>query len=441
MNELSAWQPQEVVLPSGLDDVHQIATRAVQLSKNDKLQITKAFEAGFYPMALNYLWGKTILALKRELGTVGVELLAEMLGKPDIEEDDDVEDIVTDREAIRLAEELGVVTSTDALRLRHAYELITHFVKRDLEHEHEQEQEINRHEAIGSLETCVRSVLGRPKIEVASKFVKFRNALERNTIAADDEMIDSLTTSPYFFLKLTINVLVNATRRNEGASLEHILANVNTIIPAIWPQLREVERWQVGRAYAEAYVAGRATAVAGLKRALLKVKGFDFVPENLRSDTFVKAANAILAAHDGMDNFYKEVAPVQSLGKLGTTIPTLALPACMTALLSVVLGNRYGHSWSAQPHAMAILKTLTDERWSYYLNYVLPSDLRILAKLQSEKPVSNWIDIVKKYDLVSLSIKDKNIKKLISSATAGNYSAILKTSEKIEKDFYNKSAK
>jgi len=437
MNELSAWQPQELVLPAGLDDVEQISTRAVQLSRSDQLQISKAFEAGFYPMALNYLWGKTILALKRELATVGVELLAEMIGKPDVDEDDDVEDIVTDRDAIRLAEELGVVTSTDALRLRHTYELITHFVKRDLEHEQEQEQEINRHEAIASLETCVRSVLGRPKVEVASKFVKFRNALEHDAIRADDEMINSLTTSPYFFLKLTINVLVSATRRNDGASLEHILANINIIIPAIWPQLREVERWQVGRAYAEAYSAGRTTTVSGLRRALLKVKGFDFVPENLRSDTFVKAANAILAAHDGMDNFYKEVAPVQSLEKLGTTIPIPALPACMTALLSVVLGNQYGVSWAAQPHAMAILKTLTDERWSYYLNYVLPSDMRILAKLQSSKPVSNWFEIVKKFDLMSLTIKDKNIKKLIAGATTSNEDLIISISKKIEKRFYN----
>jgi hypothetical protein len=55
--------------------------------------------------------------LKKELSSVGVGLLGEMLGKADVDEDDDVEDIITTKEAIILAEELGIVSPTDAMRL------------------------------------------------------------------------------------------------------------------------------------------------------------------------------------------------------------------------------------------------------------------------------------------------------------------------------------
>jgi len=83
---------------------------------------------------------------------------------------------------------------------------------------------------------------------------------------------------------------MNAARKNVGATLEHTLANINVLVPAIWHNLRDSGRWQIGHCYAEAYSDGKTTVVGGLKSALLKVKGFDYVPENLRSDTFVKAA-------------------------------------------------------------------------------------------------------------------------------------------------------
>ena len=189
-----------------------------------------------------------------------------------------------------------------------------------------------------------QGVLGRPKVEVAKKFIEFREALEGETLNESDPRVLVLKGSPYFFKKLTINVLMNAAKKNTGAQLEHALGNINILIPAIWPELRDAEKWQIGHAYSETYADGRISAVSGLKSALLKVKGFDFVPENLRSDTFVKAAEGVLRAHDGFNNFYNEPAPVRNLAKLGSTIPAPALPACMTALLCVVLGNSYGVS-------------------------------------------------------------------------------------------------
>ena len=99
-------------------------------------------------------------------------------------------------------------------------------------------------------------------------------------------------------------------------------------------------------------LTGLQTQTAGLKQALLKVRGFNYVPENLRSQTFLKAAEAIvLRAHEGMNNFYNEEAPTINLEKLGTVIPAPALGPCITALLCVRLGNSYGTCWAAVPIA------------------------------------------------------------------------------------------
>ncbi len=439
MSELVIWQPESGdLIPASARTPSEISHYAAQLSVRDKKQIVSAFESGHFEMGINYLWGKTTTALKKELSAVGVGLLGEMLGKADVDEDDDVEDIITTKESIVLAEELGIVSATDAMRLKHTYELITHFSR--LELEESDFEEIDESEAISSLKACIKAVLGRPKVEVAKKFVEFREALEGESLSEGDPRVDMLRSSPYFFNKLTVSVLMNAAKKNTGANLEHALANINVLIPAMWPKLRESEKWQVGHAYAEAFADGKTTSVGGLKSALLKVKGFDYVPENLRSDTFIKAAEAIFKAHDGLNNFYNEPAPVKNLAKLGSTIPTPALPSCFSALLCVTLGNGYGVSWAAETEAKSVLKSLSTDRWTYYLNNILPSDTRVLDKLDSSKPLNQWMHLVDEYDLVSLEIQNTSVSRLIKASSERKETRIRSAKKKLLEEYYGKNA-
>lgn len=414
-NNIINWQPLIAeVIPHTIKTPAKMIDFALQLNTKDKKQIVDAFKFHHYEMGLNYLWGKTTTALKKELATVGICLLGEMLGKTDVDETDDVQDILTEKDAIKLAEELGAISSTDAMRLRHVHELINHFSQL----EDDDGSSIEESEALNSLKVCIKSVLGRPKVEVAKKFVDFREALDKSTLAVEDPQITMLKSSPYFFYKLTISVLMNAAKNNIGANLEHALANINTIVPILWEDLRDAEKWKIGHTYAEVYADGKSTAVKGIKEALLKVKGFDYVPENLRSDSFIKVAQAIIKAHDGLNNFYNEVAPVKNLSKLGTTIPTPALSICFTALLSVYLGNRYGTSWEAKTIANEILSKMTIDRWQYYINHVLVSDTKILNKLKEDKPCQNWLILSSKMDFKKkIEIKDIEIRKLISTTS------------------------
>jgi hypothetical protein len=208
----------------------------------------------------------------------------------------------------------------------------------------------------------------------------------------------------------------------------------------MWKRIRDTEKWQIGKTYADAYGDGKQIVVSGLKSALLKVRGFDFVPENLRSDTFIKAADQIFIAHEGMNNFYNEALPVKNLLKLGSTIPTQALPSCMSALLCVVLGNSYGTAWSATPDAFVLLDSLSPERWAYYLNRVLPGDIRILDKLLYSKPRSNWITISAKYEFENIDIKNKDVDSLIKVTIEQDGDMIQKVVQKLKRGYLGKRA-
>ena len=100
---------------------------------------------------------------------------------------------------------------------------------------------------------------------------------------------------------------------------------------------------------AELVAEGRRTASSGLKKALLKVRGFDFVPENLRSSAFAAAAQKVLEAHDGFNNFYNEPAPMERLAALGSSIPMPAFKSAMTAVMAVRLLLEQAAGRSANP--------------------------------------------------------------------------------------------
>lgn len=434
-NAMTLWQPDNPGrLPADARTPKAIMKYAEQLSAKDRRQIISAFNTEHYEMGLNFLWLRTITAVNRELATVGIGLLGEMLGRVESSEDDDVEDLLTIRDTIRLAGELGIVTKTEALRFRHAHELFTQL--NQLKIDEEDNEEIDISEAITSLKACVKAVLAKPKVEVARKFVEFREALESESLVPDEDKIGALRSSPYFFRKLTIDILMNSAKNSTGIKLERCLANVNILIPELWQDLDEPEKWRIGRTYAELYSEGKRTPMSGLKQALMKVQGFDFVPENLRGDTFVKAAEAILRAHDGVNNFYYEPSPTRIFAQLGTSIPIPALPVCMTALLSVVLGNKYGFSREAKPTAENILDKLGEDRWRYYLEQVLSTDSRILEKLMDDRPRSQWMNVVERYGLSDFHPKKRDVSKLIDAAVSRNDIDVEKSARRLLSQYY-----
>ncbi len=164
---------------------------------------------------------------------------------------------------------------------------------------------------------------------------------------------------------------------------------------------------------------GNRTASTGLKTALLKVHGFDFVPESLRSDTFSEAAARVLAAHFGFNNFFTEEDPMSVLANLGTAIPRPAFAKCMEATLAVWLGNSWGNSWAAEPYDRRILDGLRREQWEYYLNQCFRRGRTVLDKLVSEgKPTDRWIRLTADHRLSELSVTDTTVRKLIEAAIA-----------------------
>ncbi len=410
---LSIWEPNRPLDISSTASPSEIAAQAKALSERDINSIALAFQNGSFEMVSTFVWTRAITGLKKQIASLGMEFVGEMLGRPDIDENSDPKTAIGELDAISLAEDLGMVTTTEALRLKHSLELVTHFA----DSENAVQDQMNPEEAVGILRACVVSILGNPHIKPPIQFAELRMALENESISSDDSRVSQVAESPYFIQRTTLSVLLSLLKTAKGAQLEHAVGNTNVFLPRIWASLRKPERWQVGQTYAEVHSAGKHSAAIGLKNALTVVKGFDFVPETLRSDTFSAAAHKVMEAHFSFNNFYKESTPMSELASLGTTIPRPAFPICMSATLCVFLGNSYGVANAAQQHAGSIFTALRKEQWEYYLNECLRYDKTILDKLENQKPADRWTVLCTEFSLSSLKIAQSDILDLLKASS------------------------
>jgi len=418
-SEVLPWQPVENLV--ALDKEMQpaaIVNKAVNLRPKEIKQIISNFELENYEIASNYIWTKSMALLKINLSSMGMDFIGELLQRPDIDEDSDPSNSVSDYEAIDLAFELGAINKTQRMRLLNSSEVVNHFASSF--DANDDDADMMLEEALQCVKVCIQSVLGLEKVEAAQSFSAFRERLSSTTIASDDPEITNLLSSPYFFKKTTVSILLNILKSANGAALENGSRNTSIIIPQLWPDLNGPERWQVGQAYSELFNEGKSSAVKTLNSVLVNVSGFDFVPESLRSNSFTKAAHLVLAAHQGANNFYNEPKPMRDLAAMGSSIPGPAFGNVMTATLAVKIGNRYGQCWDAQQPANEVLNGLSQDRWSYYLSQQLPNDTVILAKLTNIECVRRWMSVMQEFGVEMPTTTVKSLGALLASSISGD---------------------
>lgn len=423
MSNIQIWQgPNGAIIPATAREPNDIVPYAHYLSEKQKKQIVSAFQIEAYDMAAEYAWKKGMVKLKETISTLGMKFIGEMLGRSDINDTSSIENVLTDHNTIQLAEQLGVIGTTAALKLKQANELITHYFSKNADNE------IDYTDAFVIVKSSVQYILGEQDISIAIEFSKFRERLLSETLKISDTQVDQLINSPLFYLRTVNTILLSSIKNDIGAKLEHALANLNMLIEEIWPNLGENDKWNIGTAYRDVTASGNLIAASGLKNALLKVSGFDYVPENLRSVTFKNIAKELIETHFANNNFYNEPAIVRKLSNLGSTIPAPALIECMQAYLAVYLGNFYGTSWAAAEIANKELSNISRERWHYYFEKVIHTDEIILnktnqtqigrfSKLLSDNSLTDFEGLPKLNQLLYEAIVKNNYRKTEQIAT------------------------
>lgn len=413
-DNIQLWKAASVsIVPQESENIQDIIcfSDVTNLSENQKNQIIGAFNAKAYDMAAEYVWRKTITKLREAILNLGNDFIKELLQRSDSDDNLQIDSLLTDYNTINLAEQLGMISGEGALDLRQSLETLQFYFSSEASKEG---CYLGKLKVLNIVLACVKNILSKPNMQVALEFTQLRDKLLKEDIKEDDIEISQLKLSSLFFLRTVCTVLSSAIKTKQGAVLEHSVNNFKLIIPLIWNKLTDDDKWKIGFLYRDVVSDGNTKAANGVKIALLKNGGFDFVPENLRSQTFIKAAHNLIDKHFEYDNYYKEPRAIKELANLGTVIPEPALMQCMKAYILVYIGNFYGRSISAVDIAEKQLTLISTEQWIQFFDRMLPYDQDLLGALYSTslKPIRNFYELLRTLGMNKLTMETSSGKQL-----------------------------
>lgn len=413
-DKIQLWKAAQVsIVPQEAENIQGIicSSDVTNLSENQKNQIIGAFNAKAYDMAAEYVWRKTITKLREAILNLGNDFIMELLQRSDSDDNLQIDSLLTDYNTINLAEQLGMISCEGALDLRQSLETLQFYFSSEASKEG---CYLGKLKVLNIVLACVKNILSKPNMQVALEFTQLRDKLLKEDIKEDDIEISQLKLSSLFFLRTVCTVLSSAIKTKQGAVLEHSVNNFKLIIPLIWNKLTDDDKWKIGFLYRDVVSDGNTKAANGVKIALLKNGGFDFVPENLRSQTFIKAAHNLIDKHFEYDNYYKEPRAIKELANLGTVIPEPALMQCMKAYILVYIGNFYGRSISAVDIAEKQLTLISTEQWIQFFDRMLPYDQDLLGALYSTslKPIRNFYELLRTLGMNKLTMETSSGKQL-----------------------------
>lgn len=403
----------EICNPSGLTlpattDVVQLMDISVALSEKDRNKIARYYQQYDYSTAAEIIWPRAINKLRLRILSLGEEFVADMVETKDMSY---VQNLPAYK-VICLANDLGFIDHAGRFNLLKANEYYNYFLEGNAE------EEMPQDEANIIIKTSVRYILYNNDDKFGFKFNDFREKLK--SIRITDLYTDTdymFQTSPYFYLKTTVRSLLNLFVETDGIEFENVTANLALVIPNIWPRLKTEEKIALADAYTDCVNSNDYSRTAVLNNVLMKVQGFDYVKENIRSRTFIQVANKLVDIHFGANNFYNEPNAIKTLRSLGTKFPHPALKNCITAVLFVKLGNSYGISWDAQDCADELLDRLTEEEWVLYIDRYLKEERLLTDSLfghnKSQEMYSRWKALVQKYHLNEYNYSDSDVKKYL----------------------------
>lgn len=404
---ISVSTPHGLVLPPDVNIPVLVDSYAVRINSRERGKIASYYVKNDFMTAAEKVWNRTMAVLRDKVLSLGEDFVADMLGIDDTRFVQDLQPYML----ITLANQLGFINDEGEMYLRHANDYMNHYLNEQTENE------LPRDEANIIIKNCIKYIVGFDEENFGFEFNDFRYKLKTNSISDVINDTNLLITCPYFFKKTTIRTLISLLKSTEAIEFERVVENMAVIIPLMWDGLLNDEKFYLGTTYAQFDNDKDDKRLKALKSVLVKVKGFDFVPENIRSTTFVTVATKLIAVHYGMNNFYHEPLAISNLEKLGTKFPKPALRICVTAVLLVKLGNMYNVSWDAQSHADTMLDRLTDDDWRTYLEHYLPFEKELVNDLLVSpvyKMVDRWRLVVKEYELTKYNITNKIAKRIIN---------------------------
>jgi hypothetical protein len=293
MNDLVIDNNHQVIATQATDELLNIfncRVRELQLNEREQAAICVNFRSGLYDIASEIVWNRTISVLRDRLSGFGDDFVGDMLGydKPISA------DSISEQEVIGLSGDIGIIRSNAKMELLHHAEQIKRYTSR--EYQMVERITINENQAKALVSDCLEYVLSDLS-EGSLRINDIRKRLKTELFSERSEFVMSLKVGEYFEKRTILRSLINLAKTEKEEEKQIVFNNIRIIVPIIWGGLSEKDKYTFGTTYAEISSTESRDYINAIKTVLINVHGFDYVPENLKSNSFISAANNLLTMH------------------------------------------------------------------------------------------------------------------------------------------------
>lgn len=338
------------------------------------------WQVGAFDSAYLYFWNRAMADLRTKVMAYGKEHLQAII-KREIRDERDLINLLDDKALIDHCFGLGIISEQAWFFLHKAREVRNHYSLA-----HQFDAPIDAIEALNIIKNSIKYVLAH---QVPAPGINLRDLLEKLKSEDVSEHVAEFEAVYREQAAKIVNITLNRLFDDFVSETENdtYLHNILLLAPILWSMAESGVKARIGGTVARLRVEADADTNARALAFLKRVNGLQYVPESVRVAIFVSAAERLFEVCQAINNFHHEAPAARELCALGIVVPSSAIRECTRAVLLSFVGNRYGHSWTANPHNTKMTKAWKSVNLSALAD-ILDSELVVIGRLDSEEPAT-----------------------------------------------------
>ena len=412
----------EVIPNIVLDLSSDICRRSRYLSK-----LLAAVGAGLLDAALNYLWDETIGELRKRISNYDLSYFFDVaISDPERRKNLTTEEDllnISDYELLLGARKIEIILDVGFKQLD-----LIRYMRNHASAAHPNHNEISAYQFVGWVETCIKEVISLPQSKIVARTSELLKNIRTGNIdknsaievaAFFDELpqIKADTLASGFF-----GIYVNAKSSQSARD------GVAILFPKLWPKVSEEQKHELGIKYGRFQANGDSKGTELSRKIFTILRANEYLPEGTRSAEIMTAIEELIDAHEGLNNFYRELVPARRLESLigNQSVPQSVCQRYVEVLVKVFLTNSYGVCVAANPYYEEMFRSLSPENAEIVLRLLFSPD--IISSLERNSS-SRVIEVEQKY----MKLLDIIEPKMTSHKARELYDALREFSGKPEK--------
>lgn len=412
-----------------------LPTVCAELAAEDRIRamyISKyvaACGAGLFDAALNYLWDETVRNLREKVARFDLAyfydaVITDTRRRSQFSTEADLPNL-QDWELIKGCRDTGMITDIGFRHLDYIRDMRNHASAA-----HPNQTDLSGFQLISWLQTCIREVLSKAPTGAVIEVGRLLRSIR-------EQALTTATTGPVgqAMQKLPAEVAVSLLRTLFGMYSDprqdtQVKTNIRLVAAFLWAVVDNAYRYDIGLRHAS-YSANAEVEKAALAHEFLEtVGGLAFLSPDVLTLELSNHLDALLAAHNGFNNFYTEVPIAHTLKTYipgNGQAPESLIQKFVKVLTMCRIGNGYGVSHGAEPVYTELMQRWQDRELKVFATLVC--DVDVASRLQIQICAMNYKTLAQGFIERSANPALRTLLKYVSEFPIANISKLCAVAE------------